>query len=130
MTVTQFVFLFSMLGASAPAPTVDSPGAPSNLKRAEGQRLHRLNAAELKQFVPLVLERKTRGAIEQTAYNDSRGPQRIDEANNTYCDIFTRKRSGEESCFAVFRAANGAHYFGYDINRGGHPHVWHRSPMK
>jgi len=117
MSVTQFVFLFSMLG---PAPA----DVPADLRQAERQGLHRMNAAELKQFVPG--SRKPQGTVEtvtETALTDS-AARHIDRSNDTYCYTPSGKTHDGESCLAVFRAADGARYFGYDIERGGHPLVW------
>jgi hypothetical protein len=128
MSVIQFVFLVSMLESATvpPSAVVIPPGTPLTLKQAERQGLHRLSTAELRQFVPGILERPA--ARRQRAVSDGRASLRIDETTHTYCNIFTRKRNGEESCFAVFRAADGVRHFGYDIKRGGYPHIWLRSP--
>jgi hypothetical protein len=104
MSVTQFVFLFSMLGPV-------QPDVPPDLKQAEMQGLHRLNAAELRQL------------------SSDSATRHIDRSNDTYCYTPSGKTQEGESCLAVFRAADGTRYFGYDIERGGHPRVW-RAPQE
>ena len=138
MSVTQFLFLLSMLGSGTwPTSGVDSPTAPLNLRQAEAHGLHRLNAAELKEFFPAAPDGKdmtgkstkilkSDGAGGQKAFNDKPDSWRIDKTNHTYCKAFPMKQGIEESCFAVFLASDGAHYFGYDTRRGRYAYVWRR----
>jgi hypothetical protein len=132
MSAIQFIFLFSMLGA-APTPTpLESPTVPPDAKQARMQGLHRLSAAELKQLVHGFLQRGTAGkdtentrgsgAASQEIFSKP-GFRRIDKTNDTYCYAPTAT-DDEESCFAIFRAADGDRYFGYDVDKGGTPRVW------
>jgi hypothetical protein len=123
MSAIQFIFLFSMLGAGPAPRSLEPPAAPEDFKQARLQGLHRLSAAELKQLANDFL---TRGVATMGTENFMAVP-RIDATNDTYCyaPTSTRKTAqDEESCFAVFRTADGARYFGYDINERAYPRVW------
>lgn len=138
MSVTQFLFLLSMMGSgTAPMSGVDFPAAPRILEQAEAQGLHRLNAAELKAFFPAALDGKYisgkgpqslqpgRPGLRRVS-SDEPGTWRIDETSHTYCNRFSRTRGAEESCFTVFRASAGPHYFGYDAKTGIYTYGWRR----
>jgi hypothetical protein len=114
------------------------PQAPPKLKEAEAQGLPRVGTEELKQFMPGKVDSKgaigrriktfkSDGTVDTVGYkggNPESGTWRFDEANNTYCHTFQGKRNSAEDCFAVFRAADGAHFFDYNVKTGFFEHTW------
>lgn len=116
----------------------DFPTAPPNLKEMQAKGLHRLDTEELKAFFPGTIDlRGTKGkhlmtfhadgSIERKGFMDKAGKWRIDAANATYCNAFTKKKGYEENCFAVFDAGDGVHHFDYDVQDGFYAHVWRRA---
>ena len=116
------------------------PDAPPRQQDAEAQGLHRMSTAELKEFLPgKLVSRGVKGKHKKTfnpdgsAYRTGFGQQegggtwRFDEKNNAYCNTFTGKKGIEESCFAVFRAPDGTHYFDYEVDTGFFAHTWRRA---
>jgi hypothetical protein len=125
MSVVQFIFLFSILG-EAPPP-IDASGLPQNLRQAETQGLHRLDAAELRQLAPIL--RQHRG-MTGTGADTVAGGSPVRRIDNTYCYVPAGQTTSDgESCLAIFRAADGIRYVGYDIEAGSPPRVWRAPPQ-
>ncbi len=134
----HFVLVTTMLCLN-PASAQDFPTAPVNLKEAQIQGLVRVTAEELKAFFPGVIDLrgptgehtmiyKADGSLERKGFRDKPGSWRIDEGRNAYCNLFPRRMGAPtEACFAVFRAADGRHYFDYDLRDGFYAHVWRRA---
>ncbi len=134
------VFLVSVDSAFAE----EFPTAPADIKGAEALGLHRLSLEELKAFFPGVVKSKGTkghhkltfkpdGSVDKKGFHDTTGKWRIDESNDAYCVAFTeapdklgKPHVSTETCFAVFRAPDGTHYFDYDIEDGLYASVWHR----
>jgi hypothetical protein len=148
-SVKQLAILAAML-VSTFALAAEFPSAPPNLKEVEAQGLVRVNAEELKGLFPGVIDAKgptgrhlithnadgtcLRKAAKRAVGTDASGTWRIVEKNNTYCRSLPKMGRGvmakggyEEHCFSVFRAADGVHYFDYDVDDGFFAHVWRRA---
>jgi len=137
------VALFVMfIAATTQTFAAEFPTAPPKQKDAEAQGLHRMSTAELKEFLPgkmktMGVEGKHKrtfnpdGSAYRTGIGDkeSTGTWRFDENDNAYCNAFKEKKGVKETCFAVFRAADGTYYFDYEIDTGFYAHVW-RSAKK
>lgn len=122
------------------------PEAPPRIQEAEAQGLARVSAAELKTLLQGPLQffgesytgQKARsqlvfspdGTVERkVADTTMKGTWYIDESKQAYCTAFTFQKKGfEKNCFAVFRTADGIHYFDYDTSKGFDVHVWRRTP--
>lgn len=143
MSTIRIALLVSMfVSAAAPTYAAEFPSAPPRLKDAEAQGLQRVSAEELKSIVQGKMETKGNtgdgartfnadGSVLRSGFGDSdiTGTWRIDQANNAYCNAFTfpGRRGYRDICFAVFRAPDGTHYFGYDIRDGYLAHVMRRA---
>ena len=112
--------------------------APVNLKEAEAQGLQRLSVEDLKAFMPGIHEEqgttgkstkyfKPDGGFEPRGIKDFTGSWRFDEGRNGYCLDVYKKKGMEKTCFAVFRAPDGTHYFDYEVDTGFYSHVWRRA---
>lgn len=133
--------VLSMLAAStAQTFGAEFPTAPPKLKDAEAQGLVRMSTEELKEFLPGkmvsvgVTGKHKRifnpdGTADRTGFGEkeSTGTWRFDEKNNAYCNAFKEKKGIHETCFAVFRAPDGTHYFDYEVDTGFYSHVWRRA---
>jgi hypothetical protein len=141
MFVIRHVISLSLFAiATTQAAAADFPKAPPNLKEAETQGLHRLNKEELKAFFPGTVDvqgpqggEKTKtfkpdGTLDIKDFENKTGTWRFDAWRGAYCNRIyrSRKKSGE-NCFVVLRAADGVHYFDYDIKTGHFAAVWRRS---
>jgi hypothetical protein len=152
LIVMKNIFVVSLaavlsMGASL-AHSQDVPQAPHRIQEAETLGLSRVSADELRNLLQgslqyfgetysgqparSVMVFSPDGTVEKTAGDKSlQGTWNIDESKNAYCTAFTFKKKGfEKNCFAVFRAADGIHYFDYDVNRGFDAHVWRRATEK
>jgi len=141
MLAFRSAVIFSMFVAStAIAYAQEFPTAPPKLKDAEAQGLVRVSTEGLKQFMPGKVDSKgtigrriktfkSDGTVDTVGYkggNPESGTWRFDEANNIYCHTFHGKKFSGEDCFAVFRAADGAHFFDYNVKTGFFEHTWLR----
>lgn len=112
---------------------------PANQKEAEEKGLQRLNLDEIKKFIPGIISLKgfkggkhlltfkPDGSVDRTGAGakGQTGKWHFDEKNNAYCVAFYEQKGYQETCFAVYRATNGTHYFDYDIHNGFYAHVWY-----
>lgn len=127
------------------------PTAPPNLKEMETKGLPRVSTEELKELFPGVIDSRgptgrhivihnadgtcIRKAAKHGVGQDASGKWRINEKNNTLCRYMPRMGKGvmakggsEEHCFALFRAADGMHFFEYDVQDGFYAHTWRKAP--
>lgn len=140
-TFRSAVLVPLLMAAATTAFAAEFPQAPPNQKEAEAQGLQRVGLEELKKFIPGIvgskgfkggkhkLTFKDDGSVDRTGIGakESTGKWHFDEKNNAYCMAFYEKKGYQETCFAVFRAPDGTHFFDYDIDNGFHAHVWRRA---
>jgi hypothetical protein len=126
--------------SAAIAYAAEFPAAPPKLKDAESQGFVRMSTTELKEFLPGKMQTMGVKGKHKRTFNpdgsahrtgigerESSGTWRLDENNNAYCNAFKEKKGVQETCFAVFRAADGTHYFDYEIDTGSYAHAWRRA---
>jgi hypothetical protein len=133
LSVAPMALIWSFAFAS------DYPNAPCRIEDAESQGLVRVNAEELKMIlVKGTLDFKADkgkyfftfspdGSFERKGQKSGeliKGKWNIDEGRNAYCTAFNYKNSYFKNCFAVFRAADGVHFFDYDVDGKYDCHVW------
>lgn len=139
LAIRSALLLSVFLASTAISHAAEFPTAPPRLKDAEAIGLHRMNATELKAFMPGKLESKgvrggyvktfkADGSVDRTdlALGEGTGTWRFDEKNNAFCNAFKEKKGYQENCFAVFRAPDEVHYFSYEIDTGFYAHTWRR----
>jgi len=139
LTFRSAVLISLLMAAATNTFAADFPQAPPNQKEAEANGLQRVNLEELKKFIPGIVSNKgfkgvkhtltfkPDGSVDRTGFGakEQTGKWHFDEKNNAYCVAFYEKRGYQETCIAVFRAADGTHFFDYDIENGFYAHVWH-----
>jgi len=135
MSYARHAILVALFTATSVLAQESGPKAPINLKEAEAQGLQRMSVEDLKAFIPGTqmthgtTGKSTRtfkpdGGYERKAFQDFRGTWRFDEGKNAYCLEVLKKKGMDKTCFAVFRAGDGKHYFDYDLENGFYSHTW------
>jgi len=135
MSYARHALFIALFTATSVLAQGGFPQAPANLKEAEAQGLQRLSVEDLKAFMPGTHATKgttgksTRtfkpdGGYERKAFKDFSGTWRFDEGKNAYCLDVYKKQGMDKTCFAVFRAPDGKHYFDYDLENGFYSHSW------
>lgn len=127
---------------SAPAIAQDFPEHPANMTQAEAQGLARAGISELKAFMPGTIQMqgnkgtsktktfKPDGTLETDYPWDKGGTWKFDNKHDGYCNSIAKESGIAKNCFFVFKAADGAHYFDYDVKNGFYSAVWRPAPKQ
>lgn len=140
----------ALLMPVSPSFAQEFPSAPPNIKEMEAKGLPRVSTEELKGLFPSVIDLRGPTGRHIVIHNadgtciskvgkrgvgeDTSGTWFINEKNNTLCRNMPRRGRGviarggvEEHCFATYRAADGLHFFEYDVKDGFYAHTWRKA---
>lgn len=140
--IRHFISASLIAFGSAQAIAQDFPGHPANMKEAEAQGLARAGIVELKAFMPGTIQMRGHKGTSKTktfkpdgtleidyAWNKG-GSWKFDEKHDGYCNTVVKENRIDSNCFFVFKAADGVHYFDYDVKNGFYAAVWRPAAKK
>ncbi len=127
---------------ASPALAQDFPQHPADMKEAEAQGLTRVGVGELKAFMPGTIQMKGAKGVEKTKMfkpdgslevsdaRDKGGSWNFSKKHDGYCNEIVLPKKVAKSCYYVFKAKDGVHYFNYEVSTGHFAEVWRAAPKQ
>jgi hypothetical protein len=73
---------------------------------------------------------KPDGSLEVSDARDKGGSWNFSKKHDGYCNEVVLPKRVAKSCYYVFKAQDGVHYFNYEVSTGHFAEVWRPAPKQ